>query len=127
MQTIAGFRILIVEDDLDLVDLLKLLLGKDNHIDIAFDGPEALAKVRLGIHYDLIVSDFNMPQMTGIELYNQIHLLNPMLAERIFFISGEKVDPDFMNLIKNNSSRLLAKPFGLKELRQALKHFCATI
>src|ERR1051326_9164305 len=73
MTALHGKRILIVEDDEDIVELLVTVLDEEsNNIEVALNGSEALAKIHTDSNYDLIISDFRMPQMDGLSLLNEI-------------------------------------------------------
>jgi CheY-like chemotaxis protein len=128
MASISGKKILVVEDDTDIVDLFLIILGEnENHIDVAANGHEALEKLKLARDYDLIISDYHMPQMDGGSLHAAIRSIDPALAARMFFISGERVDLVNPNVRKHDTPRFLAKPFGIKELRQRIEEFLEQI
>jgi CheY-like chemotaxis protein len=119
MSEVKGKRILIVEDDEDIVELLMIVVGEENNrIDIAANGSDALAKIKCESNYDLIISDFHMPLMNGIQLHQQIRAINAQQAERMFFISGEQLHFDLGVRV-----RFLLKPFGIKDLRQQIVKF----
>ena len=65
-------RILVVDDDDQIRDLLATTLGADGHtVDGARDGGEALAL--LALHpYDLVLSDLHMPHVDGPSLYETL-------------------------------------------------------
>jgi two-component system sensor histidine kinase and response regulator WspE len=65
-------RILVVDDSLTVRELERKLLGNGGYeVDIAVDGMEGWNAVRTG-HYDLIVTDIDMPRLDGIELLKLI-------------------------------------------------------
>jgi two-component system sensor histidine kinase and response regulator WspE len=65
-------QILIVDDSLTVRELeRKLLLGQGYHVEVAKDGMEGWNAVRTG-HFDLVISDVDMPRMDGIELVTLI-------------------------------------------------------
>lgn len=63
-------RILVIEDDWDILEVLKLMLeGEDHHVVTAKHGREAMATVASSVRpFDLIVMDISMPEMSGIEV-----------------------------------------------------------
>ena len=68
----AKGSILIIDDEVDLTNLIALHIkskGYDTHT--AYTGVEGLAMLNK-INPDLIILDLNMPEMGGIEFYNQI-------------------------------------------------------
>lgn len=123
MLSISDKRILIVEDDEDVIDLLAIVLGENNNeIEMASNGPEALTKIIRQPPFDLIISDFHMPGMTGFELVSEIGAINPIFLKRLLFISGEKIDHELKNLLGKETIFLL-KPFGISALRTAVEQF----
>ncbi len=61
-------RILIVDDAASMVGLVEITLKKEDHeVVTASDGVIALEKLD-GTHFDLIITDLNMPNMNGVEL-----------------------------------------------------------
>lgn len=65
---IHPLRILVVDDEALICDTVKLILKSDGHfVETAGNGPEALAKFQRG-SFDLVVTDYSMPEMTGDEL-----------------------------------------------------------
>ena len=122
MAETSSKHILIVEDDEDIVDLLVTVLREHfNRIDIAGNGSEALEKVRATPDYDLIISDLNMPRMGGARLYKEIEAIDPKLARRMLFISGEQSGSQI--LLDGKENPFIYKPFGIKELRETIAAF----
>jgi len=66
-------RILLVDDDKDILDIVRLDLEDDpaNAVDITSTASEALEQVRRS-RYDVIISDWRMPGMNGIELIQKL-------------------------------------------------------
>ena len=64
----AGNRVLVVDDDVKTVELVKLYLNRDGYrVLTAYDGVEALRLAREG-HPDLIVLDLMLPSIDGLEI-----------------------------------------------------------
>jgi len=113
-NTIKGKRILIVEDEEMIIDLVKGVLGKDDSkVEVARNGKEALGKIDTN-DYDLIVCDIKMPIMNGIQLYNEIKTRDPGLAHRFIFITG---DPSIetIDFINETGNKVITKPFRIEE------------
>ena len=73
----AAANILVVDDDADIrVNACDLLEDRGFRVDVAADGKSALQLVRQN-HYDVALLDFQMPDMNGAELYDQIRELQP--------------------------------------------------
>src|ERR1700716_3635217 len=80
--------LLVVDDDKQLASALQWILADENYlVDVAFDGAEALLKVKVH-EYDAVICDVMMPRLRGDELYVQAKKLRPNLANRFIFITG---------------------------------------
>ena len=71
----AGGYVLLVEDQPDVSDMLATMLRRMGFdVDCCSGGLEALEKIRDGLEdYDVVITDHNMPKMTGLELVCQVH------------------------------------------------------
>ena len=66
-------NILVVDDDADILEIYQLYLSATYNLTTKTRPREALEFVRSGTSIDLIISDFNMPQMNGVELLQAVH------------------------------------------------------
>ena len=81
-------NILVVDDEPDLIFLLRLMLETDGHrVVTAGDGVEALELVR-SRDFDLIVTDLMMPRMTGQELIGEIRRMASKMRTPIVVVSA---------------------------------------
>ena len=115
LNRISGKRILVVEDDPAARDSITLLLRIDRHIVTeAANGKEALAFVSQQ-SFDLVILDFVMPGMLGAEVALKIKLLSPTLPILMVTAYLEKLTD-----VDKPVDALLAKPFAVDELRNAV-------
>ena len=113
--------VLVVDDDKQLASALEWILVDENYlVDVAFDGEEALLKVKVH-EYDAIICDLLMPRLRGDEFYFQATELRPELAERFIFITGFAADSENKRFLSENSAKHLVKPFPIQELIAAVK------
>src|SRR6059058_4575906 len=85
-STIELRAILLVDDDRQLASALQWILADENFlVDIAYDGEEALLKVKAH-EYDAVVCDLMMPRVRGDEFYLEARKLRPALGDRFIFI-----------------------------------------
>lgn len=119
-------RILIVEDDYQLADLLSEVLVRENLTpDLAANGMEALEKLR-ETDYEAVVCDLMMPRLDGEALYNTVAREFPHLAGRFLFVTGQAVSRGgFTSFVHRSGSILLEKPFDIEQLRASLKELLA--
>src|SRR3954469_5833086 len=86
--------VLVVDDDKQLASALQWILADENFlVDVAFDGEEALLKVKVH-EYDAIICDLMMPRLRGDEFYRQTKEMRPELGERFIFITGFAADSE---------------------------------
>jgi CheY-like chemotaxis protein len=115
--TSGPLRILVVEDDPLVRDVIGIFLRQDEHeISVATDGEEGLAQFRAG-EFDVVLTDRAMPEMTGEQLAVEIKKLKPHCPVVLLTGFGDmlmtKDRPDGVDLI-------VSKPFTLEALRDAL-------
>lgn len=75
-------NILLAEDHNIVRNGIKMLLEADKEINVigeAFDGKQALEKVKSGLKIDIVLTDINMPEMDGITLIKEIKQINPTI------------------------------------------------
>ena len=109
-------HVLVVEDESGVREVCRLLLRMEGHtVAEAKDGIEALdlfAKDR----FDLVMTDFLMPGMSGCDLAAKLKQLAPSL--RILMITGYAME---VGASENHVDAILPKPFSLADLRQAFE------
>ncbi len=111
---ITGLRILVVDDEPVLTELLSDLLESVGHeVDIARDGRVALRLERAN-RYDLIVTDLKMPGLDGQGLYEQVCRERPAMRSRFIFSTGDVVNPDAQGFLMGSGCAYLSKPFKLE-------------
>jgi two-component system cell cycle sensor histidine kinase/response regulator CckA len=115
-------RVLVVEDDHELADLLSEVLTYENcTADLASNGMEAMEKLR-GYDYDAVVCDLMLPRIDGEALYQQVAQQYPYLSDRFLFITGHATHRGgHTDFIYRSGNSLLEKPFEIEQLRAALK------
>jgi DNA-binding response OmpR family regulator len=113
---LAGERILVVDDEPDIVELLRDVLTADGYVvDSAHDAGAALQRIREQI-YDLALIDFNLPDMDGVMLHQQIRQMDAELAACTIFMSGLLQSDDNLGYYMSHSGGFLAKPFDIAEV-----------
>ncbi len=111
-------RILVAEDEPGVREALVLLLSLDGHtVTEASDGKQALELFRQN-RFDLVITDYIMPQMKGDELAANIHRLVP--SQPIIMISAhaQSLAESCRSLV--GVGAVLGKPFMLADLRDTI-------
>lgn len=125
VNSLALKAILVVDDDKQLASALQWILAEENFlVDIAFDGEEALIKVKAH-EYDVVICDVRMPRMRGDELYLMAKELRPNVGDRFIFITGFATDPHITFFFTRNEVKYLVKPFPIHGLINCVKELLA--
>lgn len=120
-------RILAVDDEPPLLNLLRLIFTRHGHkIETAPDGKTALQKLESQT-YDLIICDVLMPDILGPELYQQAIEKFPQLSDRFLFITGNVVDMDTRIFLEKSGLPWLSKPFLPTDIEQLVVQTAAKI
>lgn len=110
------FRILLIDDEPDVSEVLTLALERKGYIvEQASDGQQGLVLMLLQPP-DLILCDLHMPGMSGEELYRRVKSDHPALARRILFTTGDTIRARTRDFLEENHVPYLCKPFELKQL-----------
>jgi DNA-binding response OmpR family regulator len=121
-------QILIIDDEAEIIFLLKHFLTSEGHaVDTAENGKIGVKLTELH-HYDLVISDMHMPEMDGIEVITAIKAKSP--ATRIIVLSGGSARFDTSNLLTTakaiGANKVFAKPLDLKALLAAVNEVLAS-
>jgi DNA-binding response OmpR family regulator len=113
--------ILLVDDDKQLATALQWILADENFlVDVAFDGEEAMLKVKAH-QYDAVICDLKMPRLQGDEFYLQAKDLRPNLSDSFIFITGFATDPHIRTFFIEQEVKFLVKPFPINGLISCVK------
>jgi DNA-binding response OmpR family regulator len=114
-------RILIVDDEAAVVDLLREgLVAAGYAVDGVATGAAALALVRDNL-YDAAVLDFVLPDMNGVMLHSRIRQLDGDLARNTVFISGQTQQRDDLEYYRSAGGGFLSKPFELRDVVETIR------
>lgn len=114
------FRILIVDDNADLRVILEEYLRDDEtEVEGASNGRQALAKHGQG-PYDLIITDLNMPEVTGMEMIKTIRAENDVTE--FIIITGYASLDSAVEAVKMGAFDYIVKPFRMEELKVVVKN-----
>ena len=111
------YRVMLVDDEPQVAHTIERLLRRDFDITVALCGQDALDHIARGTRFDAIVSDVMMPNMTGIELIEQLQRTAPDQAERLIFLSGGVFTAQTHERLEEFGVPKLEKPVTAKELR----------
>ena len=122
-------RIMLVDDDCDILSFFELLLADDGFSDVeAFSDPyKALESFstaeKYNNHYGVVILDIRMPSMNGLQLYQRLRTTNKEL--RVIFLSALEATEELVTVLEGvKSFDILKKPVGnahfLKKVRESI-------
>jgi DNA-binding response OmpR family regulator len=121
IQSLELKAVLVVDDDKQLASALQWILADENFlVDIAFDGEEAMMKVKAH-EYDAVICDLKMPKLRGDEFYLKAKEVRPSLSDRFIFITGFAADPHIALFFNKHEVKYLVKPFSISVLIDCVK------
>ncbi|MBI4773287.1 MAG: chemotaxis response regulator CheY [Deltaproteobacteria bacterium] len=108
----ADKRFLVVDDFATMRKIVRNLLRQlgYQHIDEAEDGVVALRKLK-STKYDMIICDWNMPNMTGIELLREVRSDESLKVIPFLMVTAEANKENVIEAVKAGVSNYIVKPF----------------
>ena len=111
-------RILAVEDDANIREILGIYLAEDGHsVELAAEGAEALAKFEKD-RFDLLLTDYSMPNMSGDHLAAAVREADPKI--RIALLTGFGSQLPQRAPLRLEVDAIISKPFTFETLRQGI-------
>ena len=112
-DTVQIKRVLVVDDEENILDLLSEVLGEEGyHVDGAANGFDALQKVKNN-NFDVMLVDLRLPKMDGIELLRMVKEIKPQLS--VIMMTGDANLQSAIRSIRNGACDYITKPFSLGE------------
>ncbi len=112
--------ILLLDDDTELADTLKLLLESRNYVvTTARNGVEGLREV-MSMDFDVIICDMMMPTMPGDMFYLAVQKVKPAHCSRFLFVTGHGRDERVNSFLQKTDGLVLFKPVPTDELVQMI-------
>ena len=107
-------RILLVEDEYALADLVQNRLKKEKYIvDVSYDGEDGLYNALNDI-YDLIILDIMLPKVNGIEILKEIK--NNNIHSKVIMLTAKSEIDDKLLGFREGANDYITKPFHIDEL-----------
>jgi CheY-like chemotaxis protein len=126
LNALKNKRVLIVEDEPMIVELLKSVLEEENIlVDIASDGKEAIDRIDVNI-YDLIICDIKMPVINGVTFYEVVQKTKPELTSKVIFITGDP-SSETMDFLTRVGNPHIIKPFKIDKFKAQINKMLTTI
>ncbi|MDD5232644.1 MAG: response regulator [Syntrophales bacterium] len=117
-----GGYILVVDDDPESLEFMADVLRDSGYeVETAASGDEAMTKELKGVP-DLILIDFLMPRVDGIELTRRIRTLPGFSLNKIIIVSGVDRREGAVSALESGADDFIAKPFDPKELTARVRN-----
>jgi CheY-like chemotaxis protein len=114
-------RVLVVDDEPALAAALARVLSLEHDVVTETSAQRALALLVGGERFDLVLCDLMMPEMTGMDLYDEVSRVAPGLAETLVFMTGGAFTSRAREFLDQVPNARLEKPIDFGALR-ALIH-----
>ena len=113
-QPTTAMSILVIDDEPLVGRSLRRTL-KSHRVDVVHNGHQAIELME-STHYDLILCDVMMPDVTGMDVFHSVKQRWPGREARIAFMTGGAVTPEAEHFLANAKSRRILKPFSSSTL-----------
>lgn len=111
MKTFFLEKALLIDDDSVLITLLAAQLRAHGiHVTAVSNGAEGWQRL-MDSEYDVIISDIQMPEMDGMQLYAKITQIKPQLARKFVFMTGAGNDENVKTFLRESGNYYVLKPF----------------
>ncbi len=118
-------KILIVDDDSSIRRIIARTFEKAGfEVATAANGEKAIAKLEEG-HFDVMVSDIDMPRMTGKELCRHLASDGPYLPEHTLIVTGQMESSARVWIDEFENIQMIEKPVGPRQLLRKVKELIA--
>lgn len=113
-----GKKILLIDDQPDILEVLTEILEMLDHEVVAITSGHSLNKTVFPADFDIIITDYQMPDMTGVEIAKKINCICP--GKKVYIISGYHQLLSDKKMQEYGVSGILNKPFELEELKKVV-------
>ncbi len=116
----SGKSVLVIDDEQWILLLAQELLARDGHgVVVAASGERAMEVLKTQ-KFDVIISDWKMPGLNGIHLFEHLLNVDPTAAQHMMFMTGDVINDSFQDFLRRNGKTCLPKPFSIDEFRVAI-------
>ncbi len=123
-----NMKILVVDDFATMRRIIKNILKQLGYAnaDEADDGVSALVKLR-GSKFDFVITDWNMPNMSGLELVKEIRKDEALKGLPILMVTAEALKENIIEAVKAGVSNYVVKPFTPEVMKEKIDKIFASL
>lgn len=121
MPADPNMKVMVVDDMSTMRRIIKNILKQLGFVNVeeAENGQEALAKMRVG-GFGFVISDWNMPVMSGIELLRAIRADETLKSIPVLMVTAEAQKENIIEAIQAGVSNYIVKPFTAEVLQEKM-------
>lgn len=120
-NTIGQPKILLVEDNLEMGEYIRLILSGEHECHQVYNGVEALEKIQSN-SYDLIISDIMMEKMDGVELKKKLNKLDNFSHIPFIFLTAKSSESAKLEALELGAADFMLKPFDAAEIKSRVRN-----
>jgi CheY-like chemotaxis protein len=109
-------RVLVIDDEAFVVEALTYVLEEAFEVVATTDARAALRRLLDGERFDVILSDVTMAPLSGLDLRDRLHAVDPRAAARIVFMTGGVADPEARRRLAAMPNPCMSKPVSGDEV-----------
>jgi signal transduction histidine kinase len=113
----------LVVDDEPAVGVMLARALREHEVTISASARKALEMLASGRRFDVILSDLMMPEVSGMEFYDEVARLFPELIERLVFVTGGAFSAAAREFLLRIPNARIEKPLDVKKLRALVRSF----
>ncbi len=120
MAVDPNIHILVVDDFENIARTLRSQLKQlgFTNVDVAMSGTEALQKMKATKDYGLVLADWAMPDMSGLQLLQQVRMDQEIRRARFIMVTGNTNPSDVAAAKQAGVNGYIVKPYNLTKLKQ---------
>jgi CheY-like chemotaxis protein len=109
-------RLLVVDDEPQIGNTLRLLLDPDHEVIPVTSAREAMERIKSDRPFDIIFCDLMMPEVSGTDFYKQLSVSSPELLDRLVFMTGGVFSTRTSAFLEQLPNPCIEKPFDIGAL-----------
>ena len=111
-------RVAFIDDEAEMGEVARRILEPPHEVFTMSDPHEFLDALDRGEHYDIVFCDLMMPNLTGMDLWENLGESHPEVLPKMVFITGGAFTPRATRFLEEVEPRLLLKPFDSEKLKE---------
>jgi CheY-like chemotaxis protein len=123
---VAPGSILVIDDEAQVGSAIERVLAPPHAVTRTVDAREALALLRGGRRFDVVLCDLMMPHVTGMDLFQEVMAFAPEQAARMVFMTGGAFTTRARRFLEDPRVHSLEKPFHAVTLVEAVERVLVT-